>query len=63
MMVNFASYTMQAAQSVSNIEAKGKLMSDSDLMIYAVCVSNDEVLVAQDKTFGNLKSERIKIVE
>lgn len=51
-----------AANAYHKLRSKGITMSDSDLLIFGVCVANDELLITQDKTFGNLQSSLVRII-
>lgn len=38
-------------------------MGDNDLLIFGICVANDEVLITQDKAFAYLRSRNVKIMK
>ena len=52
-----------AAKTYLELKSIGKMMSDSDLLIFGICVANDEILVTQDKAFAYLRSSNIKILK
>ncbi|MDE1868358.1 MAG: type II toxin-antitoxin system VapC family toxin [Candidatus Micrarchaeota archaeon] len=51
-----------AANSYRQLKAKGKMLSDNDIMIYGVCTAHDEVLLTQDKGFEELGSNRVIVL-
>jgi len=53
----------EAAKAYKLMYAKGRPMSDNDLIIYGVCVTNGEILLTQDEDFLNLESKLIKIIK
>ena len=53
----------EAANAYHKLRSIGKMMSDSDLMIFGICVANDEVLITQDKAFAYLRSTNVKIMK
>lgn len=53
----------EAANAYNELRSIGKMMSDSDLMIFGICVANDEVLITQDKAFAYLRSTNVKIMK
>jgi len=53
----------EAANAYHELRSIGKMMSDSDLMIFGICVANDEVLITQDKAFAYLRSTNVKIMK
>lgn len=52
-----------AAKAYQGLKSKGKIISDNDLLIFGVCIANNEVLITQDKAFRELKSESVKLIE
>lgn len=52
-----------AADAYRKLRSRGITMSDSDLLIFGVCVANDEMLITQDKTFGSLQSNLVRIIK
>ena len=52
-----------AAKTYLELKSIGKMMSDNDLLIFGICVANDEILVTQDKAFAYLRSSNIKILK
>ena len=50
-----------AAKAYLELKSIGKMMSDSDLLIFGICVANDEILITQDKAFAYLRSSNVKI--
>ena len=52
-----------AANAYQELKLSGKMMSDNDLLIFGICVANDEVLITQDKAFAYLGSRNIKIMK
>jgi len=52
-----------SANAYKQLKARGKMLSDSDLLIFGVCVANNEVLLTQDKAFENLHNESIVVIE
>ncbi|MFG1555235.1 MAG: type II toxin-antitoxin system VapC family toxin [Thermoplasmataceae archaeon] len=53
----------EAANAYHELRSIGKMMSVSDLMIFGICVANDEVLITQDKAFAYLRSTNVKIMK
>lgn len=53
----------EAAKSYKLIYAKSRPISDNDLIIYGVCVTNGEILLTQDEDFLNLEGKLIKIIK
>ena len=51
-----------AAKAYQELKLSGKMMSDNDLLIFGICVANDEVLITQDKAFSYLRSRNVKIM-
>ncbi len=52
-----------AAKAYLELKSIGKMMSDSDLLIFGICVANDEILITQDKAFAYLRSSNVKILK
>ena len=52
-----------AADAYRKLRSRGITMSDSDLLIFGVCVANDELLITQDKAFGSLQSNLVRIIK
>lgn len=52
-----------AASAYRQLKEKGTMISDSDLLIFGVCVANNETLLTQDKGFTSLNNERIIIIK
>ncbi len=52
-----------SAKAYQDLKSSGKMMSDNDLLIFGVCIANDEVLITQDKAFAYLKSKNVKIIK
>ena len=52
-----------AAKAYQELKSSGKMMSDNDLLIFGICVANDEVLITQDKAFAYLRSRNVKIMK
>ncbi len=44
------------------LKEKGQIISDNDLLIFGVCVANDEILLTQDNGFKTLRSDRIILI-
>lgn len=57
------SATYASAKAYHSLKANGNIMSDNDLLIFGVCIANNEVLVTQDRAFEYLESEFIRIVK
>ncbi len=53
----------EAAKAYVLKAAKGKRMSDNDLIIYGICVANNEILLTEDRAFGNLQNDFIKLID
>ncbi len=53
----------EAAKAYQELKSTGKMMSDNDLLIFGICVVNDEVLITQDKAFAYLRSRNVKIMK
>ena len=51
-----------AARAYLELKSRGKMISDNDLLIFGICVANDEVLLTQDKAFAYLRSSNVKIL-
>ena len=52
-----------AAMAYHELKSSGKMISDNDLLIFGICIGNDEILITQDKAFAYLGSKNIKIVK
>ncbi len=52
-----------AAKAYQELKSSGKMMSDNDLLIFGICVANDEVLITRDKTFAYRRSNNVKIIK
>ena len=52
-----------AAKAYQELKSSGKMMSDNDLLIFGICIANDEVLITQDKAFAYLRSRNVKIMK
>ena len=52
-----------SAKAYQDLKSSGKMMSDNDLLIFGICVANDEVLITQDKAFAYLRSRNVKIMK
>ena len=52
-----------SANAYRQLRSKGLTMSDNDLLIFGVCVVNNETLLTQDKDFKNLHNEHVVIIE
>ncbi len=52
-----------SAKAYQDLKSSGRMMSDNDLLIFGVCIANDEVLITQDKAFAYLKSKNVKIIK
>lgn len=52
-----------AANAYRQLKAHGKTLSDNDLMVFGVCVANNEILVTQDRGFEALASDRIIVIK
>lgn len=57
------SAVVASAEAYKRLKANGKLISDNDLLIFGVCVANNETLLTSDKDFRHLHSSRIVIIE
>ncbi len=54
---------LAAAKAYQSLKLSGKMVSDSDLLIFGLCVANNEILITQDKDFANLESESVLLIE
>ncbi len=45
------------------LKEKGKIISDNDLLVFGVCLANNETLLTQDGDFKNLQSDSIIIIK
>ncbi len=69
MLQNFTIYqsTDSAAEIASKIynqlKGMGKLISDTDILIAAICLANNETLVTFDKGFKNIQNENIIVLD
>lgn len=52
-----------SAKAYQSLRSNGKMMSDNDLLMFGICVANNEVLITQDKAFKDLKSELVRVIE
>ena len=52
-----------AAKAYKELKSSGKMMSDNDLLIFGICIANDEVLITQDKAFAYLRSRNVKLMK
>ena len=55
--------SIASARAYHEVKSAGKMMSDNDLMIFGVCIANDEILITQDKAFQALKSVSVRVIE
>lgn len=53
---------MEAVKNYRKVKAKGKLVSELDVLLAGIAATNNETLVTRDKDFLNFESERIKVV-
>ena len=53
----------EASNAFIRLISIGKAMSDNDLMIYGVCITNNEILLTQDRAFENLHSELVRVIK
>ena len=53
----------EAAKAYQELKSSGKMINDNDLLIYGICVANDEILITQDKAFAYFVSKNVKIVQ
>ncbi len=51
-----------SAQEYMKLKLRGITMSDNDLLIFGVCIANDEELITQDKAFKHIGSRLITII-
>ena len=51
-----------SANAYKLLKGRGKLISDNDLLIFGVCVANNEMLLTQDKAFENLQDDRVIVI-
>ncbi len=54
---------LAASEAYQRMRSIGKMMTDNDLLIFGVCVDNDESLLTQDKAFRFLNDQRIRVIE
>lgn len=52
-----------SAKAYHKLKSNGKIMSDNDLLIFGVCVANNESLITQDKAFLALESKLVSVVD
>ncbi|MDA8054085.1 MAG: type II toxin-antitoxin system VapC family toxin [Thermoplasmatales archaeon] len=52
-----------SAKAYKSLSSKGKMMSDNDLLMFGVCIANNEVMITQDKAFKDLGSESVIVIE
>jgi predicted nucleic acid-binding protein len=52
----------EAVRIYRQVKAKGKLVSELDVLIAGIAATNNETLVTKDKDFLNFESERIRVV-
>ncbi len=52
-----------ASNAYRMLKSRGAMMSDNDLLIFGTCIANNEVLLTQDKAFGNLHSNMVIVIE
>jgi predicted nucleic acid-binding protein len=53
----------ESSSAYKMTKVRGKLISDSDLLIFGVAIANGETILTQDKDFKNLGSERVVLIE
>ncbi len=53
---------VEAVRIYQLLSAKGKMISELDIIIDAIAMANDEVLVTRDTDFSNLDSDKIVIL-
>lgn len=55
--------TDASAKAYQSLSSRGKMMSDNDLLMFGVCIANNEVMITQDKAFKDLGSESVIVIE
>jgi len=53
---------MEAVRIYRKVKAKGKLVSELDVLVAGIAATNNETLVTRDRDFLNFESERIRVV-
>ncbi len=54
---------LASSESYKLLKEKGKLISDNDLLIFGVCLANNEMLLTRDGDFKNLQSDRVILIK
>jgi predicted nucleic acid-binding protein len=53
---------MEAVKIYRKVKAKGKLVSELDVLVAGIAATNNETLITRDKDFLNFETERIRVV-
>ncbi len=53
----------ESAKAYQKLKSSGKMISDNGLLIFGICVANDETLITQDKAFAYFGSKNVKIMQ
>jgi len=53
---------MEAVRIYRKLQAKGKIVSELDVLVAGIAAINNETLITRDKDFLNFENERISVV-
>ncbi len=53
---------MEAVRIYREVKAKGKLVSELDVLVAGIAATHSETLITRDKDFLNFESDRIRVV-
>ena len=53
---------MEAVRIYRRLKAKGRLVSELDVLVAGIAATNNETLITRDKDFLNFENERISVV-
>ncbi len=51
-----------SANAYKELKEKGSIISDNDLLIFGLCLANDEMLITRDQDFKKLKSDIVMLI-
>ena len=53
----------ESSKAYQKLKSSGRIISDNGLLIFGICVANDEILITQDKAFAYFGSKNVKIMQ
>lgn len=51
-----------AADIYKELEEKGKMINENDILLIGICTANNEILITKDRDFANISNKRIVIL-